>query len=246
MSMQKLAWVMGAALAVSASGTLVMGSAACSSSSGNGGGSSSGGGSGSSSGGADSSVDSPSGDDGGTSDTGTAADGSGSSSGGGDASACKTPPSLHPGAAGAIFCGYGAGDAGSITCAAGQECCIGNGTSSAGYAPDECSTYGTPCTNSTIDAGGLPVECEQTSDCTVNNGDAGGYVCCLQGVTGGPQPVAGCPGDYKATGGKGVACEQATSCAAGESQVCSADTDCPTGMHCQAFRWKIIQLGYCM
>jgi hypothetical protein len=37
----------------------------------------------------------------------------------------------------------------------------------------------------------------------------------------------------------------ATACAAGETQVCSSQADCPTGTTCTAGKWKLYQLGFC-
>jgi hypothetical protein len=37
----------------------------------------------------------------------------------------------------------------------------------------------------------------------------------------------------------------ATACATGEVQICSADQDCPSGMHCIPGKWKIYQIGFC-
>ena len=247
MRIGKFALVFGSALTVAAGG---LGAVACSSSSGGGTGSSgSSGGSSSSSGGGDGSG----------SGSSSGSSGDGGSSSGSDAGTCKSIPTVHMQTAGSIYCGFAAGDAGgTLTCSTGQECCVGNSIGGGNYAPDECQTWGTDCTNPTADAGpfgaGLPVECEQTGDCTVNGGGgeggageggAGGMVCCLKGTT--PTQVAGCPaGDIKASGGKGTACEVGSACSAGEVQVCGSDADCPSGMKCAGFRWKIIEMGFCM
>jgi hypothetical protein len=64
---------------------------------------------------------------------------------------------------------------------------------------------------------------------------------------------AGCT-YLKSTHGTAIVCEgaggeggvsNATACAAGEVQICSADLDCPSGMHCMPGKWKIYQLGFC-
>ncbi len=231
MQIRNLAWVFGAALAVSVGG---MGAMACSSgSSGSTGGSSSGSGSSSGGTGSDAAADVATGDDGGTGvDSGTPTADAG----------CKNPATPHPGTAGDVFCGYGA-DGGSLTCSTGQQCCVGGSLGGGQYAPDDCNTWGGACDNP--DGGGLPVECEQPQDCTANN--KSGAVCCLVAPTGGAvNSVPGCPLDFKATGGKGTSCEMGTTCAAGDVQLCGADTDCPSSApHCVGFRWKIIQLGYC-
>jgi hypothetical protein len=256
MHIQKLALVLGSALTIAAGG---VGAVACSSSSGGGSSSSSSSGSGSSgsSSGTDGSMSSSS--------SGGSGDASGSSSGGGDSGSgsssgtCKSIPTVHASPAGSIYCGYAPGDSGAtITCTTGQECCIGNSIGGGNYAPDQCQTWGSDCTDPTADGGpygaGLQVLCEQTADCTVNaaggdggsaEGGAGGMVCCLKGTT--PMQVAGCPtGDLKASGGQGTACEMGSACSAGEVQVCGSDADCPSGKHCAGFRWKVIEMGFCM
>ncbi len=250
MNIKHLALVLGAAALVASGG---VGSVACSSSSSNSsssssssGGSSSGGSSGSSSGS--------------TADSG--GDDSGSSSGGGDgggSSGCKMDPSLHPGTAGSIFCGYT--DAGAFNCMTGQQCCLG-GKEGSGYAPEQCMTWGGTCTNG---MGPLPIECEQPQDCAANG--MTGAACFLQGNPSPPAPVAGCdPGDLISHGGSAIACEVAGSggdggsagdggaaeggaagaCAAGELQVCEAPGDCPTGKTCTPIRWKLYQIGVCL
>ncbi|HEY8041797.1 MAG TPA: hypothetical protein VIF15_18465, partial [Polyangiaceae bacterium] len=103
---------------------------------------------------------------------------------------------------------------------------------------DDCVTWGQGCDNPAD--GGLPVQCEQTSDCTANGHS--GSVCCIKGTT--PAAVPGCGYD-KAKGGTGVFCEQGTACASGDIQICSSQADCPSGTTCTPFKWKIIQLGYC-
>jgi hypothetical protein len=254
MNIRTLALVLGSAMVVAASGVAAT---ACSSStnggSGSGGadashgdtgssssGSSSGGGSGSSSG--------SSGDDGG---------GEGGSSGGPD---CGSTPTQHPSDAGTIFCApkYFTEAGVDLFCPTGQQCCLGGALGGGQFAPEVCSTWGTACTNGGGDAGSanqqpIAVECEQIADCHAN-GNSGATACCLKG--------AKCASGYTCAGTQGacpfpkwsdgttIVCEgtggdAATACAAGETQVCGSDTDCPNGLHCTAGKYKILQLGFC-
>jgi hypothetical protein len=242
MKFSKLALVMGSTLALGAG--LCVGTACSSSSSNSGGGS--GGGSGSGSGGAvdsGSASDVTTGDDGGTGDTGTP------ETDGGSGVDCGSIPTLHMNPAGSIFCGYGAGDAGEITCATGTECCLGGEvSSSSGYSPQACSTWtanGAGCTNPAADSGAMypaiGIACNQNSDCTAN-GQATGGSCCLVGAS--VSTVAGC-GYPKAKSGDNIQCESTPACASGEIQVCSSQADCPTGTTCTAGKWKIYDLGFC-
>jgi hypothetical protein len=100
----------------------------------------------------------------------------------------------------------------------------------------------------------IGIACNQTSDCAAN-GMTGSVACCLQGAKG-PNPVTGCGYD-KASSGTAVVCEATTggtttdagymvgTCLAGETQICSSDTDCPTGTTCKPGKWKIYQIGFC-
>ncbi|HEY1960248.1 MAG TPA: hypothetical protein VGH28_31780 [Polyangiaceae bacterium] len=166
----------------------------------------------------------------------------------GGSAECGSIPSLHVDEAGAIFCGFGTGDAGSIVCTTGTQCCLG-GEVGQTFQGQDCVAYGAACDNPPADSGAaipsIPVECAQNSDCTANGKT--GNVCCLQGAKG-PTAVAGC-GYSKATNGTGVVCEAPTNGActgATDIQICSADSDCPTGKTCQAGKWKILQVGFCM
>jgi hypothetical protein len=124
----------------------------------------------------------------------------------------------------------------------GTQCCIGGSIGGGMYANDDCEPWGTACTNPPTK--GLAVPCEQPADCTANDGGAG-QICCLMGSQ--PAPVAGCPAtDLKASGGTGTQCVVGTTCGAGNTQLCLSNADCPAGKTCQAFRWKIIQIGACM
>ena len=181
--------------------------------------------------------------------------GSASSSGGDDGddggSDCKDPAKLHIDPAGSIYCGFGA-DGGSFSCGTGTECCLGGKVGNS-YADQVCDTFGQACNNPT-DGGAIAVECAQVADCTANG--VTGAACCLAGADA-PAAVTGCPNEgLKASGGNAVMCEVpsggaatgdagAPACANGELQICSSDADCPSGKTCTAFRWKIIELGFC-
>lgn len=157
---------------------------------------------------------------------------------------CGSTPSLHEEEGGTIYCGFG--DAGSITCPIGQECCLGGSLGNNTFAPDECATYGSTCTNGTADDAGvtnaISIACMQVSDCAAN-GVSGAVACCLQGATA-PAPVPGCTYP-KATHGTAIACET-SACAAGEVTICSSQADCPQGTTCTAGKWKIFQMGFCL
>jgi hypothetical protein len=239
MNIRTLALVFGSAIVVAGSG---MAATACSSNNSSGGTSSSGGGdSGAHPDGTASS--SGGGDDGGASSSG----GEGGGSSGGDAGTgpdCGNTPSLHATEAGTIFCGYEPDGGPAIDCPTGKQCCLGGALGGGTYAPEECVTWGTACTNPAD--GGIPIACGQISDCTAN-GQAGATACCLQGAT--VATVAGC-GFPKYSHGTGIVCEgdgggAATACAAGETQICTSQADCPAGKTCTAGKWKIYQLGFC-
>jgi hypothetical protein len=141
----------------------------------------------------------------------------------------------------------------------GQECCLGGSIGGGNFAPQECATYGTTCTNgggadASTNEQAIAIACNQVSDC-VANGKTGATACCLQG--------AKCTSGYTCTGSPGacpypkysdgvaIVCEgtgggtTATACAAGETQVCSSQADCPTGTTCTPGKWKLYQLGFC-
>ena len=78
-----------------------------------------------------------------------------------------------------------------------------------------------------------------------------GAACCLVGGATQPAMVPGC-GYYKSSKGTAVSCEgsgdggSVPTCAAGEFNICAANTDCPNGMTCIPMKWKLYQLGFCM
>jgi hypothetical protein len=154
---------------------------------------------------------------------------------------CQKDPSLHGADAGSIYCGFD--DAGNnFSCPIGMQCCIGGSIGQGNFDPDKCVPWGMACDNPT--GKGLAVPCEQASDCAAN--DAGtNNVCCLMGTT--PSQVVGCDSaDWKAMGGTGTQCVSGTTCGTGNTQLCLQHGDCPSGMTCTAFRWKIIEMGFCM
>jgi len=127
---------------------------------------------------------------------------------------------------------------------------VGGGIGSGVFAPDVCATFAAACTNGGgADAGTneqpIQIECTQVADCHANGLTS--TACCLQGAK--TSTVAGC-GYPKFSDGVEIACEgtgggSVTPCAAGEVQVCSSQSDCPTGTTCTAGKWKLFQLGSC-
>jgi hypothetical protein len=183
--------------------------------------------------------------------------GSGSSSGSSsDAGAdCGTTPGSHASEAGTIFCGFD--DAGDLYCPTTQQCCLGGGIGGGNFAPEECAAYGAACTNGGGDSGSntqpIAIACEQIADCKAN-GMAGATACCLQGAKcAAGYTCEGTPGACpypKFSDGTAIVCEgdgggATTACQAGETQICGATADCPTGQTCVFGKWKILQLGFC-
>jgi hypothetical protein len=220
-------------------------------------GSSSGGGSGSS-GVSSSGVTSSSSNGGGSSGVTSSGSNSGSGSGGPTDEGgvdldggvdCGSIPTLHPTPAGDIYCGYGA-DGGPIDClgsAGAGWCCLGGALGGGNYAAQICAQNAASCMTASEGMGPVPIQCNQLSDCPPN-GSPGATACCLQGAA--LEELAGC-GYSKAVSGTEIVCEgsaggAATSCQAGEIQICSMNADCPQGTQCTPGKWKIFQLGFCM
>jgi hypothetical protein len=194
----------------------------------------------SSEGGGDSSVNDSGGADTSTPETGSADAGSDASP---DAS-CGSTPSLHVDTGGTIFCGFG--DAGDLDCVIGQECCLGGYLGNDVFGPQACSAFGSVCTNGGVPDTGTPaiaMQCAQVADCTAN-GVTGAASCCLQGANA-PADAPGCTYP-KAVGGTAVVCETTSACATGEVQICSQQSDCPTGTTCTPGKWKVLQVGFCL
>ena len=155
---------------------------------------------------------------------------------------CKSNPTLHMTAPGNIFCGYLPDGGPSFSCDAGADAASAEASAAASTHRNSCAAFAAACNNGGV--AGLPLECQQTADCTANSVNG---VCCLQGVTGVPQvEAAGCPPqDLKLSGGTGIKCEQGAACAmSGDLQICSSNADCgDAGKVCTPFRWKITRLA---
>jgi hypothetical protein len=179
-------------------------------------------------------------DSGGTGDDG----GTGTGDDGGAGADCGKPAQLFPNADGGnIYCGKD--DAGSHYCAVGQQCCLGGKISGNTFEPQQCGQWGSACPNSgpgdAASSAAIAIECNENADCTANG--KSGNVCCLVGASN--TTVMGC--QPKFSGGSIIQCEAPTNgaCAAGETQICQQDTDCPSGMHCNAGHWKVFNVGFC-
>jgi hypothetical protein len=79
----------------------------------------------------------------------------------------------------------------------------------------------------------------------------GTIACCLQGAAL-ENPAPGCTWP-KATAGTAIACENSGTgavttgaCAAGETQICQQQSDCPAGTICTAGKWKTFEVGFCL
>jgi hypothetical protein len=254
MNIRTLALVLGSAMVVAASGVAAT---ACSSSSGGNGSSSSSGGTADSGHTDGTASSSGGGDSGGSSSGGEGGSSSGGSDGGAGGPDCGTTPSVHATEAGTIYCGFT--DAGNLDCPLGQQCCLGGSLGTASnspFAPEECATLGSTCTNGGGDAGSqqpVPIVCADVADCRAN-GNSSATACCLQGASCASGFTCGstagtCPFP-KYSHGTAIVCEgdaggAATACASGETQLCASDTDCANGLHCVPGKWKIFQLGFC-
>jgi hypothetical protein len=153
---------------------------------------------------------------------------------------CGSIPTLHEGTAGSIYCDS------QLTCSGHEQCCLGGALGGGQYAADSCVALGGSCSNggqpSAGGSPGIPIECEQVSDCRTN-GATSAVSCCLQSATT-PADPPGC--SYpRATLGSSVVCET-TACADGEATVCSSQADCPAGKTCTPGKWKTLQIGFCL
>jgi len=177
-----------------------------------------------------------------------------------DAPNCGSPPTLHQDPAGNLFCGFGA-DGGVLDCLESSGdgvCCLGGAIGGGMFDPQICAATPAGCTNGgdggTGQSAAVPISCYQVADCTTA-GFTGAVACCLQGgILENPAPGCTYP---RATHGTAVVCEGTApgadaaatttgACATGELQICSAQSDCPTGTTCTAAKWKIFQVGLCL
>ena len=143
-------------------------------------------------------------------------------------SSCGTSPVLHPETAPGVYCPFT--EAGSIHCAAAQECCETPSTEPNG---STCEAAGASCPV----AGSLAWGCDGPVDC---QGNAAGAVCCAAGAV----ALDSTCGFDCGTGLSGSHC--AASCASGELDTCAATTDpCPSGTECTAFKVAGLVLGAC-
>jgi hypothetical protein len=168
--------------------------------------------------------------------------GTGSSPGSGDGgtTTCyKPPPVVYPELTAGVYCPFSAADGGmNVTCAAGQACCVP--AESAGV-PSACIS-GTTCPVT----GSVVVQCEGAPDCAAMPGT----VCCGAGIIAEQAPQPGCaagggttPAYSYVTGFKGSSCT--AGCAANTFQICSQDSECPSGDSCFPVAPHGIDLGYC-
>jgi hypothetical protein len=157
----------------------------------------------------------------------------------GDASVCGSTPTLHPGNGTSLFCPFGPDAGAPIYCALPtDQCCIGGFLGNNSYAPSDCESFGTTCTNPP-DGGAHRIECEETVDCSNNNL---GTICCAIGTT--PVLDQTC-NYYRGSGFKGTTCEQGAACGASEFQICESVADCPNNQTCTPFKATGLQLGFC-
>jgi hypothetical protein len=142
---------------------------------------------------------------------------------------CGTVPALHTETEAGVYCPFTA--AGSVHCAASQECCetpsiVTNGST--------CLTTGTACPIT----GSLSWECNGPLDCA---GSGAGAVCCAGGTV---SVDTTCDFD-RGSSFTGSHC--ATSCATAEVTICSALTDpCAAGTECTPFKVAGVVLGACL
>ncbi len=156
---------------------------------------------------------------------------------GGDGGAgCKhgNPPNVHPSDGGptALFCGFKANDGGTLACDPHtQLCCVG-GKQGTGFADPVCIAAGGTCMNG---MNPKPIACEDQNDCPT-----AGNLCCYTGAV--PQNDPAC-GYYYAS--SNIATNCATTCAAGQSRICTSDSQCATGQTCTPFKSIYFGLGFC-
>jgi hypothetical protein len=183
---------------------------------------------------------------GGSPDTGASAAETGGddpADGGDGGPSCGSTPHLHAGDGGSLYCPFGP-DGSAIDCPTGSTiCCIGGEISRGNYAVSQCGTPGQLCPNPLPDGGkypARPVECEEANDCA---GDGGPMVCCATGGT--PAMDTACAYYRESPGFTATTCTPATTCPAGQYQICAHDTECASGKTCVPFKAVGLQLGFC-
>ncbi len=240
MKFSTMAWVLGSTLVI---GGMGVGAAACSS-----GGSGTPSSQGNDSGTTHTDSGGPTGDSGHPGDSGTMGTDTGTvdmdSGTGGDSDMgspdCGTAPNLHPGSMGQLYCPFGPDAGAPIYCAAGTQYCCISGKVGGVYPPSDCEDISAGGCTAVMQMvqGSTQIQCEDpATDCPA----ATGYVCCASPA---PQPVAGC-GYSKITGWAYSKCEMGTACAAGETQICESQAECPSGLACVPMKAKGVQMGFC-
>jgi hypothetical protein len=140
---------------------------------------------------------------------------------------CGTSPVLHPETVPGVYCPFTA--TGAVHCAAGEQCCeapMGQVSS--------CQPAGIACpvVNSIAWACADPLDCQ---------GSDAGALCCATGAT----TYDSTCGFNRGTGFTGSQC--ATSCGAGQIQICSAANDpCVIPKQCTPFKVEGLVLGTCL
>lgn len=128
------------------------------------------------------------------------------------------------------FCPFQADDV-FDNCALGEHCCE--------YAeelgkPSVCRAGMTACDVEI--ATGFDWRCDERNDCP------GGQVCCFAGAI---TPHALCADRYSASPDVHASACRPTACAAGETQMCGSQADCPLGTTCTGMRLRGKHFGFC-
>jgi hypothetical protein len=153
---------------------------------------------------------------------------------------CGTPSKLFKETKAGVFCPYSeVGDAGDVTCAAGELCCQPDAPDDAGvYPPSKCEKKKCKA------ADDISWQCEGPLDCASSKE---GPVCCGYGT---PEKEAPQCSDYAyVSGAFGLGTVCAASCAAGtQTVICDSKKggECPSGTTCTPVRYHGNQVGYCL